>query len=62
LIRGWLLLRRFFYGRFQRADVTKSIAQHVVKLGLLLIISGFFYGSFRFGHGGTHFTHMARLK
>tara|TARA_Y100001958_G_C21215407_1_gene540829 strand:- start:9 stop:155 length:147 start_codon:yes stop_codon:yes gene_type:complete len=47
---------------FEGPNVAKSIAQHVVELRLLFIISRFFCRCLSFHHGGTHFTHMARLK
>ena len=44
------------------AYVAKSIAQHVIQLRLFFVVTGFFCRSFSFPHGGTQFTHMARLK
>ena len=52
-IIGWPLKRSY---------VAEGVAQHVVKLGLFFLFACFFCRSFRFGHRGTQFTHMARLK
>ena len=53
---------RGFRRLFQRTNVAKSVPQHVVELGRFFIVSCFFRGRLSFGHGGTHFTDMARLK
>ena len=54
--------RWFFLSGFESFDVPEGPPKHVVKLRLFGFITCDFCRSFRFRHGSTHLTHMARLK